>query len=93
APSWTSWLFAMMGARFIGYGVGMLATARDPVGHRMWLDTMIAIQAVDWIATIAYLAAGDVSLHQVAAASFMPAVFVVALLSSRPRRSAVLSAA
>ena len=47
APGWTGWLFAMMAVRFLGYGVGMLAAARDPRRHLLWIDTMIAIQAVD----------------------------------------------
>ncbi len=28
APGWTGWLFAMMAARFLGYGWGMIVAAR-----------------------------------------------------------------
>src|SRR4051794_35449301 len=44
APGWANWLFFMLGARFIGYGVGMLVAARDPQGHLAWLNTMAAVQ-------------------------------------------------
>lgn len=86
APAWANWLFAMMAARFLGYAYGMFVAARDPRQHRTWIDTMIVIQAIDWLATLAYLTAGDVSLRQVSTASFMPALFIAALLRYRPRR-------
>lgn len=86
APGWTNWLFAMMAARFLGYGVGMVVAARDPHRHRAWIDTMIAIQVIDWIATVAHLVGGDVTLRQVSTAAFMPLVFVGALLVLRPHR-------
>lgn len=79
APDWTGWLFAMMAVRFLGYGVGMLAAARDPQRHRLWIATMIAVQCVDWVATVGHLAAGSVTLSQVSTAAVLPVVFVVAL--------------
>jgi hypothetical protein len=87
APPWATWLFAMMAARFLGYAAGMLAAARDPWRHETWIDTMIAVQAVDWIATIGYLLAADLSLRQVSTAAFMPLIFIAALLRWHPRRS------
>ena len=39
-PGWVDWLFAMMGARFLGYAVGMWAAARDPQRHLLWIDTL-----------------------------------------------------
>ncbi|MFN8076091.1 MAG: hypothetical protein U0Q15_11815 [Kineosporiaceae bacterium] len=83
APAWTSWLFAMMAARFLGYGVGMIAAARDPQRHRLWITTMIGVQTVDWVATLAHVAAGHVTLAQVSTAAFLPVVFVVALVALR----------
>jgi hypothetical protein len=79
APAWTGWLFAMMAARFLGYGVGMLAAARQPQRHRLWLRTMLLIQAVDWAATLIYLARHDVTLGQVTTAAFLPPIFMTAL--------------
>ncbi len=86
APDWANWLFAMMGARFGGFAYGMFLAARDPRRHIGWIDAMIGIQVIDWIATIAALAAGSVTIGQVTTASFMPVVFVVALVWFHPRR-------
>jgi hypothetical protein len=88
APPWANWLFAMMAARFLGYAVGMFATARAAQPGNAWVDTMIAIQAVDWLATLTYLINGDVTLRQVSTASFLPVLFIVALLVWHPRRLA-----
>jgi len=89
APAWANWLFAMMGARFLGYGVGMFSAARDPLGRVAWIDTMIAIQVVDWLATLGYLVAGTLTLAQVTTAAVAPPVFILALLAFHPRRSGV----
>lgn len=86
APSWANWLFAMMAGRFLGYAYGMFTAARAPRLRVGWIDTMIVIQAIDWIATLAYLAGGDLSLSQVSTAAFAPALFIGALLWFHPRR-------
>lgn len=88
APSWANWLFAMMAARFLGYAYGMFVTARSPQPPRAWIDTMIAVQVVDWVATVGYLAAGELTLRQVSTASFLPVLFVAGLVWWHPRRSA-----
>lgn len=80
------WLFAMMGARFLGYAYGMAVAARDPEGAVPWIDSMIAIQAVDWVATVLALSTGDVGLRQVSTAAFVPLVFIVVLVRFHPRR-------
>lgn len=89
APSWANWLFAMMGARFLGYGYGMFAAARSPFERVAWIDTMIAIQAVDWLATLGYLIAGELTIGQVTTAAVAPPLFILALLVFHPRRGAV----
>ena len=66
----------------------MFATARDPARHPSWINTMIIIQAVDWIATLGYLIAGAVTLRNVTAAAFLPPLFIAALLRWHPGRSA-----
>lgn len=88
APPWVHWLFAMMAVRFLGYAYGMFAAARRPAQHVGWIDTMIVIQAVDWVATLVFLAQGAVTLQQVSTAAFMPVLFIVALLVWHPRRLA-----
>jgi hypothetical protein len=87
-PAWADWLFAMMGARFLGFGYGMLVAARDPARHVAWINAMIAIQVVDWVATVSHLVGGSVQLSQVSTASFMPVLFVAALAWLHPRRVA-----
>lgn len=93
APGWVHWLFAMMGARFLGYAYGMAVAFRDPAGSLPWIDSMIAIQTIDWVATMLSLSAGDVNLQQVATASFVPLIFVAVLVWFHPRRLARLDAA
>jgi hypothetical protein len=86
APGWARWLLAMMAARFLGYGYGMFWAARHPARSRPWVDSMIGIQVIDWIATIAAVAAGAVTLRQVGTAAFMPVVFVALLVWFHPAR-------
>lgn len=85
-PGWVDWLFVMAGARFLGFGAGMLLAARDPQRHIGWINAMIGIQVVDWVATIGHLAAGTVTLAQVSTAPFLPVLFVAGLLWFHPRR-------
>jgi len=87
APGWANWLLAMMAARFLGYAYGMFWAARHPEGAGPWIDTMIVIQAIDWLATLTYLHSGDVTMRQVTTASFMPVLFIAALLWFHPRRA------
>lgn len=89
---WVQWLFVMMGARFLGYGIGMLVAARDPLRHQTWINTMIGIQVIDWVATVGYLIAGDLPLVRVASALILPVVFVTGLLWWHPRRLAIAPA-
>ena len=87
APAWAHWLFVMMGARFLGYAVGMFVAARDPGAHVTWINTMIGIQVIDFVATIGFLAAGDLPATHVASAIVLPVVFVGGLLRWHPRRT------
>jgi hypothetical protein len=80
APAWADWLIAMLGARFLGYAVGMFVAARDPQRHQAWIATMIGIQAVDWAATMAYVVRGQLTFAQVGPAAVLPVFFVAALL-------------
>jgi membrane-bound acyltransferase YfiQ involved in biofilm formation len=80
-PDWANWIFAMLGGRALGFAYGMVIAAREPARHRSWVKAMAAIQAIDWVATIAYVMAGAVSLAQVTTAAFMPVVFVLVLAS------------
>jgi hypothetical protein len=79
AAPWVNWLLATAGARFIGYGIGMFAAARAPSRHPVWINTMIAIQAVDFLATLGYLANGVLPAHHFALTLWLPLLWVVLL--------------
>ncbi len=84
-PDWANWLFGQMGARFIGFGIGMLVAARNIAQAAPWIWTMIFVQAVDWVVTLKYLLAGSVTLPQVSTAPYFPILFIVLLLIAMPR--------
>lgn len=81
APEWVNWMFAMFAARSLAMGFGMFVAARDPKRHIAWIHAMIGVQAIDWIATVAYLTAGSVSLAEVTTAAFLPIVFIAVLVT------------
>lgn len=89
APAWAGWMFAMFSARAFGFAVGLVLAIRDPYRHRAWIAVMIGIQAIDWIATLALVATGTLTMTQVSTAGFMPAVFIVLLALTFPRRGVV----
>lgn len=84
-PGWANWLFGQMAARFIAFGIGMLVAARDPLRAAPWIWLMILVQAIDWVVTVKYLAAGAVSLSQVSTAPYLPVLFIALLLVAMPR--------
>ena len=86
APHWATWLLTMMAARFLGYAAGMAIAARAPHRHLAWINTMIVVQVIDWVATLTYLAAGVLSVRQVSTAAILPPLFVAALLWWHPAR-------
>jgi len=86
APPWVSWLLVMLGARFLGYAYGMFVAANDPRRNQTWINTMIVVQAIDWIGTAGYLLARDVSLRNVSGAAFLPLIFIAGLLWWHPHR-------
>lgn len=79
---------AMLAARFLVYGIGMLIIARDPQRHGVWLDGMIAIQAIDLAAGLAYTARGIVPVADAAVPMINAALFIALMLWVRPRGSA-----
>ncbi|MEZ5115605.1 MAG: hypothetical protein R2737_04975 [Candidatus Nanopelagicales bacterium] len=86
-PGWVNWLFAMMAARFLGYAVGLWLAAGNPQRHLSWINTMIGIQALDWLATLAFLASGELALRNVTTAAVLPPLFIAALIWWHPRRT------
>jgi hypothetical protein len=86
APEWVDWIFAMFGARALGFAYGMVLVLRDPVKQRSWIRAMIIVQVVDWIATLVFLLRDVVTLGQVTTAAFFPVIFVAVLLLGYPRQ-------
>jgi len=93
APEWVYWLFSMMGARFLGFALGMFFAARQPYQNRYWIAVMVAIQAVDWFGTLFYLSTGAVTLSTVTTAAFLPIIFIAVLVLQFPRNATVHQAA
>jgi hypothetical protein len=88
-PDWAPWMFAMFSARAFGFAAGMIVAIREPERHRAWIAIMIGVQALDWLATMALVINGTLTLPQVSTAAFMPVLFIVSLLVSFPRRPIV----
>lgn len=86
APAWTDWMFAMLGARALGFAYGMLVSLRDIRRHASWLAAMIIVQAIDWIGTVLAVQAGKVTLFQVSTASFLPILFMAVLAAELLRQ-------
>ncbi len=87
APAWTSWFFAMSGARFLAMAYGMFLAARDPIKHKAWINAMIVVQALDWLGTMYSIGTGAITLAQATDAPYLPLIFVAALLILYPRGS------
>ncbi|MGO9672763.1 MAG: hypothetical protein ACLPSF_01080 [Methylocella sp.] len=79
-------MFAMLGARALGFAYGMIVALRDIRRNASWLAAMIIVQALDWIATILAVLAGKVTLLQVSTASFLPLLFIAALAAELLRQ-------
>lgn len=86
APAWTAWMFAMFSARAFGFAYGSILAFRDPVRHRSWITAMIGVQAIDWVATVAFIAAGTITVAQATTAAFMPVLFIAGLAWGYPRK-------
>jgi 4-hydroxybenzoate polyprenyltransferase len=87
APAWAYWMFGMFGARAFAFAYGMFLAARDSERHAHWIRAMIGVQAVDWLATMVYVLNGSLTLAQVSTASFLPLIFIGALVAFYPRQA------
>lgn len=65
-PPGTGYLLAMLGARFLAYGVGLVWLARQPVPDRFWIRNMVLIQLIDLAAGIGYVGLGIVPVASAA---------------------------
>lgn len=78
-PVWVLWMFGNLGARFLGFSIGMFVAAKNPSKHRDWILIMIFVQVIDWIYVMWHLIQQSVTLAQVATAPFFPVIFVAIL--------------
>lgn len=67
---------AMLAARFLVYGVGMIVIARNFDENRFWLDGMIAIQAIDLLAGVFYTTTGTVLFADAILPMFNASMFI-----------------
>jgi hypothetical protein len=90
-PDGFGFVLATAGGRSIGYGIGLLAAARRPWSHRLWINVMLGIQIVDFVSVTAYLAQGGLSMHKVGPFALLPVLWIVILgwTSLRSRRTPI----
>ena len=86
APAWVYWMFAGAGGRSLAFAYGMFLAARQPERHLPWIQGVIGVQAVDWLATLYGINTGAFTLAQAGMAAFLPLVFVALLLVFYPRK-------
>lgn len=80
------YMIAMLGARFVAYGFGMLHLASQREPSRFWLGNMVLIQVVDLAAGLFYTAEGSVGLATSAFPMFNAALFILLLAAFMPKR-------
>jgi len=89
-PAGDGYLLAMLGARFLASGVGLVWLTRQPAPDRFWVRNMALIQLLDLAAGTAYVATGTIPLPVAAFPMFNAALFALLLwLFSRPPRAAL----
>lgn len=86
APAWVYWMFTGAGGRSLVFAYGMFLAARQPERHLPWIQGMIGVQAVDWLATLYGINSGAFTLAQAGLSAVLPLVFVVLLLVFYPRK-------
>ena len=84
-PDDNRYMIAMLSARFLAYGFGMMYLARQQEPSRFWLGNMVLIQVIDLAAGIYYTAEGSVTLATSAFPMFNAAVFIALLVWFMPR--------
>ncbi len=91
-PADNGYMLAMLGARFLAYGLGMAVLARSARPSRFWLQNMVMIQALDFAAGVFYLGGGIISPATAALPMINAAIFAVLLMLWMPGRRAGISA-
>jgi len=85
-PHDTNYMFGMLAARFIAYGIGMFVIARDPVHNLFWINNMILIQLIDLFVGVFYTVNGTLALSSSAFPMFDAVLFAGLLFLWRPKQ-------
>ncbi|WP_395244903.1 hypothetical protein ACGGZK_03600 [Agromyces sp. MMS24-K17] len=85
AAGWAPWIFAMFSARALALAYGSVLAFLRPERYRSWIIAMIGVQAIDWLATVAFITAGTITVQQASTAAFMPILFIAGLVIGFPR--------
>ena len=84
-PADAGYMFGMLAARFIAYGIGMFWCARNPEENTFWINNMILVQVIDLAAGIYYTAFGIVDISSSAFPMFNATIFIILLWLWRPK--------
>ncbi len=79
----------MLSSRFLAYGVIFWIISSEPARHRLWLQGMVMIQAIDLAVGLFYTATGVVSLELSGFAMFNASWIMILLLLWMPRANTV----
>ena len=86
-PNEINYLFGMLAARFVAYGIGMFVIARDPEKYSFWVKNMLLIQVIDLAVGLFYTINGTLSLAVSAFPMFNAFLFAVLLFLWRPQEN------
>ena len=84
-PADTNYMLGMLGARFLAYGIGMLALARSAAPDPLWIRNMVLVQLIDLAAGLYYLGTGVIGIRTAAFPMFNAALFASLLWLWQPR--------
>lgn len=84
-----TYILGLLSARLLAYGVVLLRILPTLERHTLWLDTMIAIQIIDFVVGVACVAQGWVPMASAALPMGNAAAFALALLLFRPKTSSM----
>jgi hypothetical protein len=80
-----NYMFGMLAARFVAYGVAMVVIARMPERNIFWINNMLLIQIIDLAVGLFYTFTGTVSLAISAFPMFNASLFIILLFLWRPK--------
>lgn len=84
-PADSGYMFGMLAARFIAFGLGMFWCARAPEQNLFWINNMILIQIIDLAVGIYYTTTGVVDISSSAFPMFNATLFIILLTLWRPK--------